>query len=131
MSTGFNQNWGVEEMMTFIGISIGETVQHCGWVHNGMVCNTPLKTKDFNAHLRARHGINSDAVLHQCHWYDCNALPMTKSALERHVKEQHVPGRWACPACLDAWATECRRLALQTSQPLIYFQMRTLAPTSA
>ncbi|KAF8842326.1 hypothetical protein BDN67DRAFT_1009831 [Paxillus ammoniavirescens] len=111
----FNQNWGVEEMITLNGISIDETVQQCGWVHNGMVCNTPLRTKDFNAHLRDHHGINSDAVPHQCHWYSCNAHPMTKSALEMHVKEQHIPGRRAplnAGDCVQARASEMQVTAL-------------------
>ncbi|KAF8842327.1 hypothetical protein BDN67DRAFT_965846 [Paxillus ammoniavirescens] len=68
-----------------------------------MVCNTLLKTKDFNAHLRDHHGINSHEVPHRCLWYGCDTSPMTRSALERHVKEQHIPGRWACPACPEVF----------------------------
>ncbi|KIK95599.1 hypothetical protein PAXRUDRAFT_372614 [Paxillus rubicundulus Ve08.2h10] len=99
----FNQNWGVEEMVAFIGFAVDEVVQHCGWVHNGMVCNTPVRTKDFNAHLRTHHGVNSDTVHHQCLWYGCNAHPTTKAGLERHVNEQHIPGTWACPMCPETF----------------------------
>ncbi|KAF9219955.1 hypothetical protein BS17DRAFT_364182 [Gyrodon lividus] len=86
-------------MVTFNGFAIDEMVQECWWMHNGRPCNARLKTRDLSAHLRGQHGIISDSTVYQCHWYGCASSPMTKSSLERHVKEQHIPGKWACPMC--------------------------------
>jgi len=99
MSHEFNQNWGVEEMLAFIRFGIDETVQHCGWTHNGMVCNAALQTRDFNAHLGDQHGISTDAAYYQCCWHGCTNNVMTRAALERHIKERHVNVMWACPMC--------------------------------
>ncbi|KAF9244173.1 hypothetical protein BU15DRAFT_59508 [Melanogaster broomeanus] len=96
----FNQNWGVEG--TFNGFAIDETVVDCYWMTNGVACNTRLRIRDCNAHLRTHHGITSDpAALYRCRWHGCFSNQMTKPGLERHVKERHTPGMWACPNCSE------------------------------
>ncbi|KIK92635.1 hypothetical protein PAXRUDRAFT_562512 [Paxillus rubicundulus Ve08.2h10] len=121
MSNGFNEDWTVEEMITLNGFAIEETVQNCGWmVQHGMVCGTLVKTKDLNAHLRACHGVNAEAALHQCFWYGCNVPPMTRSSLERHVKESHVRGTWACPCCPTTFTRKSNlRNHLNTNCPFV------------
>ena len=78
----------------------------CEWVDNGIRCNDPLKGRDFKDHLYYKHGITSDSQFYQCRWSECNPRPMRKSSLERHMKEQHVPVRWACPFCDQTFTRE-------------------------
>ncbi|KAF9219954.1 hypothetical protein BS17DRAFT_364059 [Gyrodon lividus] len=96
---GYNQNWGVEEMIAFNGFVIAEGEHTCYWMNNGTPCNIRLQNRDSGAHLRGHHRVNLDDILYQCRWYGCASDPMTRTSLERHVMEQHLPGKWACPMC--------------------------------
>ncbi|KIK95603.1 hypothetical protein PAXRUDRAFT_62507, partial [Paxillus rubicundulus Ve08.2h10] len=58
------------EMIALIQSAIDETAKYCGWTHNGMVCNAPVKNKDFSAHFNTHHVVDSD-TFHQCLWYSC------------------------------------------------------------
>ncbi|KAH0836482.1 hypothetical protein J3R83DRAFT_8116, partial [Lanmaoa asiatica] len=71
----------------------------CQWVDHGTPCNDPVKGKGLKAHIHFRHGITSDLRLYTCLWHGCLSRPMKKSSLERHMTEQHVPVKWACPTC--------------------------------
>ncbi|KAF9238334.1 hypothetical protein BU15DRAFT_62541 [Melanogaster broomeanus] len=97
--TGYNTNWGPGDMVTFNGFVIDEAEVDCYWMTNGVACNARLKTRDYNAHLRTHHGITPDTAHYSCRWHGCFSNQMTKSGLERHVKEQHTPAMWACPNC--------------------------------
>ena len=77
---------------------IDEKDVECQWIDHG-TCNEIVKGKDFKFHLHHRHGVTSEAQLYSCRWHECSSAAMRKSSLERHVKEQHVPVKWACPRC--------------------------------
>jgi hypothetical protein len=115
---GYNQDWtpwvcyyffrGVpvstypssKDMIAFNGFLRDETEIVCQWIENTIVCNDGVKGKDFTAHLHHRHGTTSNSQVYSCLWHECSvSQPMMKSSLERHVREQHFPVKWACPTC--------------------------------
>ena len=78
----------------------------CEWVDNGTACNDLLIGMDFKDHLHHKQGITSDLHSYQCRWPRCIPRSMKKSSLERYMKEQHVPVRWACPFCDQVFTRE-------------------------
>lgn len=82
----------------------------CQWMHNGVLCSEHIKAKDFRAHLIYRHYI-ADAHQYLCQWDGCsNNQPMRRGNLERHMRERHVPFKWACPCCNSTFTRESNLL---------------------
>jgi hypothetical protein len=89
-----------KDMIAFNGFLRDETEVVCQWLEITTVCNNRVKGKDFLAHLQFRHRAAYDSQMYSCLWHTCSASrPMTKLSLERHIREQHFPVKWACPTC--------------------------------
>jgi hypothetical protein len=116
-TNGYNQDWSPwvcyyffrsrslnipssKDMIVFNGFLRDETEVVCQWLEKTTVCNDRVKGKDFLAHLQYRHRTTSNSQTYSCLWHRCSASrPMIKSSLERHMREQHFPVKWACPTC--------------------------------
>ena len=101
-SWSLNLNIGTssKDMIAFNEILRDQTEVICQWIEGTTVCNDRVKGKDCAAHLQHRHRTTSDSRLYSCLWHKCSASrTMTKSSLERHVREQHFLVKWACPTC--------------------------------
>ncbi|KAN0084583.1 hypothetical protein V8E55_008087 [Tylopilus felleus] len=104
-------HWTTKDQLAFIRNVFNETEVICQWIHNGVLCSERIKAKDFRAHLTYRHCIAFDAYRYPCQWHRCSSnQPMRRGDLERHMRERHVPFRWACPYCDTTFTRESNLL---------------------
>ncbi|KAI9570685.1 hypothetical protein HD554DRAFT_306556 [Boletus coccyginus] len=78
----------------------------CQWVsmdNHSLICGTPLSTdaKQVCTHFRHAHDVRgNEKVIVGCFWRNCQALPMQRGSLLRHVLAVHLGLlRWRCEAC--------------------------------
>ncbi|KAH0830097.1 hypothetical protein J3R83DRAFT_1434 [Lanmaoa asiatica] len=78
----------------------------CQWVSphdHPLVCGVPLSQdpKHVCHHFRHAHDIRGNGKVHVlCHWRDCDAPPMLRGSLIRHVLTVHLRLlRWQCEVC--------------------------------
>ncbi|KAF8546719.1 hypothetical protein OG21DRAFT_1517947 [Imleria badia] len=103
------QEWTEQDMIIFNGYLIDEKEVPCKWMDHGTPCDELVQAKNLKDHLHHRHGVMSNSQSYHCHWDACHHKePMQKTSLERHVVEQHVPVKWACPYpyCVETFTRE-------------------------
>lgn len=98
----FNNDWSPEAeqmMLNLLNAPRDQQPHTCGWVVGGEACSDVLFPREFSGHLR-EHGVTGDDnAKMSCCWVGCDADPMNRESMLRHVVEVHLELRIECPDC--------------------------------